>query len=198
MTEILGVVQEDILNALTGKVCAVPDGLTSWNEPLFVPELIHPGPPSQIWPLHGLMLSPQRWPEGTLPLHQIVAGVPPESLPDTKPWGPVVFRPSTSNPIILCRWWNASIHAGGTDPKGVQCPDGSLQPGWNTHKRGEEGKDVLPTLYLHRVTLHGILRPIDYGREDDLLVETSPMFLISWMWCRPSGGVTVKSPSGPT
>ena len=47
-------VRKDVVHASAGTGGAVPDGLTSWYRPPYVPESICMGTPVQLKPIHGL------------------------------------------------------------------------------------------------------------------------------------------------
>ena len=77
MPQILGAVREDVEHAPSREVGAVQGGLPFGNGLPFVMERLRPGPLTQLGPLHGSWLSPQRLPMGALLLPRVSPEVKP-------------------------------------------------------------------------------------------------------------------------
>ena len=83
-----------------------------------------------------------------------------------------------------------------TSPTGVQCPDGSVLPRWDAHKRGKDGEYGVPTLSLDMDPLCRGLRLHYYRRGPNTPGESPPLGPLPRVRCRPGGGVSGDPSSG--
>ena len=89
--------REDAKHATARARGAVPNGLTSGNGPLSVPDRLRTGPPAQLGPLNGPWVSPRRFPMGSLSLPRVATAVPPTPYKTSNPGVLVVCHAKTGN-----------------------------------------------------------------------------------------------------